>query len=134
MSAHLYVSPAAPNAPLFGTPLFDSLSGDPLFVTNPQTKLEHAFAKFHKANPEVYEAIEYRALNLWRAGAPRIGVRMIFELVRYDAAVKTNGKPFKLANAHAPFYARLLIRNNNCLANKIVTNMQTHLLSKRSGR
>lgn len=39
----------------------------------------------------------------------RIGMKMLFEVLRYEIGIATNGDPFKLSNSFTAPYARLMI-------------------------
>lgn len=69
------------------------------------------FAKFHKANPHVYNAIVHKALSLKRAGVNHFGIAAIFETLRYDAAMQTGRDNYKLNNNYRAFYSRLIMEN-----------------------
>jgi len=73
--------------------------------------LEHqeAFETFHTENPHVYEELKERALALKRAGASHGGIGQLFEVLRYDYAIRTHGGEFKLNNNYRAFYARVLM-------------------------
>jgi hypothetical protein len=68
------------------------------------------WAAFHRANPRVFAAIHDIADDMRKAGRRRIGMKAIFELLRADPTLQTSGKPFKLNNTYAPYYARELVR------------------------
>src|SRR4051794_23309818 len=84
---------------------------EPDFLTSPSTPIEKQFAAFHRANPHVYRALETRALELMRVASPkRIGIRMLWEVMRYDLTLQTTRSGgFKLNDHCCPLYARLLL-------------------------
>lgn len=98
--------------------------GLPGFLVNPVTKLDQAFAQFHREHPEFYAEVKRRALALHDAGAPHIGLAMIFEAIRYDAAVRRQWDDFKCNNSWRAYYSRLLIWDHPELAEKIETRHQ----------
>lgn len=65
---------------------------------------------FHAANPQVFEAIRLQADEQRKAGRRRISMKMIFEILRSDPKLQTDGKPFKLNNTYTALYARELVR------------------------
>ena len=69
------------------------------------------FLVFHLDNPQVYAYLQGHALRLRRMGITHWSMRNLWERLRMDYAVYTNGKPFKLDNNHAPFYSRLLMES-----------------------
>lgn len=94
-------------------------AADPPWLVRPITKLERRFAEFHAANPHVYAEFERRALQLYRAGARRIGAKAIAERIRWDVHVRTLGNEYKLNNSFVSLYARLLIHRHPELADVI---------------
>lgn len=96
-------------------------AADPHWLAWPITKLERRFAEFHAANPHVYAEFERRALQLYRAGAQRIGAKAIAERIRWDVHVRTLGDEYKLNNSFVSLYARLLIHRHPELADVIET-------------
>lgn len=70
--------------------------------------LAEAFRKFDGENPQVYEEI-LRLLQAWhrRRGAQKVGIGMLWEVMRWNLALRTDSdEPFKLNNNHRSFYAR----------------------------
>jgi hypothetical protein len=83
----------------------------PDFLDNPRTPIERAFVEFHRKNPHVYNELERLALLLWNKRHPsRMGVKMLWETMRYNVALRTEGDEYKLNNNFHSLYARLLIR------------------------
>jgi hypothetical protein len=74
------------------------------------SRLERRFWAFHAANPQVYRELERRALALHRV-KPRLkfGIALVYESMRYDAAIKTTGDVWKLNQDWRSRYARLLV-------------------------
>jgi hypothetical protein len=71
--------------------------------------LQEKFEAFHLANPHVYEELLDRALALKNAGVQYGSIAQLFEVLRYDYALRTHDEEFKLNNSHRAFYARLLM-------------------------
>lgn len=67
------------------------------------------FEEFHQANPHVYREIVRRSLRLRRRGVKRFGMKAIFEVMRYDYALQTQGDEYKLNNNYTAHYARLVM-------------------------
>lgn len=66
---------------------------------------------FHRANPDVFEAIRAEADRERAAGWKRISINLIFELLRRDPALQpAGGGDWKLNNNFRALYARELIR------------------------
>ena len=78
--------------------------------------IEERFNSFHRANPQVYEALRELALHLAATGRRTFGMKALFEFLRFSYALQTAGDSYKINNSYAPFYARLLMRNEQSLA------------------
>lgn len=72
--------------------------------------IEKDFDEFHAANPQVYERLVELACE-WRKrrGARKVGMKMLFEVLRWEVAMKTRGDDFKLNNNYTSYYARLIM-------------------------
>ena len=71
------------------------------------------FTKFHSDNPQVLESLVSKARTLKGMGHRRAGMKMLFELLRWDYLMTTEtNEPFKLNNNYTAYYARLI--ENNC--------------------
>ena len=68
-----------------------------------------AFIAYHEANPQVFELLKKRALELRGKGRKRYGINGLCEVVRWHLTLHTTGDEFKLNNNHRPFYARMLM-------------------------
>lgn len=103
-------------------PQLSLLAVDPDFLLGELTSpIERAFVAFHRANPHVYQELERLALQLWnKRHPPRIGVRMLWETMRYNRWLTTESlDEFKLNDHYIALYARLLIARNPGLAGVI---------------
>lgn len=89
--------------------------------------LEEQFAAFHEANPHVYTELRKMALAMVQRGYRRIGVKMLFEVLRYRHAMTTSdpSSEFKLNNNYTSFYARLLMCNEPALDGAFELRTQT---------
>ena len=72
------------------------------------TDLTKAFWEFHNANPHVLERLKNLACELQDRGRQRIGIGMLFEVLRWEHYMSTTGECFKLNNNYRAFYSRLL--------------------------
>ena len=68
------------------------------------------FALFHAANPDVYNRLVAMTLRLKERGRERIGIAMLWEVIRWEHEISTTGDKFKLCNNYRAFYARLIER------------------------
>lgn len=73
----------------------------------PTATLSERFDAFHQLNPHVYDALRDLALDLVDRGHTRIGIKMLFEVLRWSA-MRTSGEEWKLNNNFHSRYARLL--------------------------
>tara|TARA_R100000329_G_scaffold125745_2_gene104308 strand:- start:427 stop:807 length:381 start_codon:yes stop_codon:yes gene_type:complete len=64
---------------------------------------------FHQNNPAILLELRRLALQLKAAGHRKYSIKGLFEVLRFNAAIKTTGKKYKLNNNLTPFYARLLM-------------------------
>lgn len=71
--------------------------------------IEEAFLAFHAANPHVYAELVLLARRARRRGVERIGIGMLFEVLRWRVALRTGGDEFKLNNNYRSYYARLIM-------------------------
>jgi len=73
-----------------------------------------AFRRFHAENPQVYQHLERLAFKLKNKGINRWGIKALWEVLRYELAISTNGPvgTFKLNNNYTAHYARLLMERN----------------------
>lgn len=86
--------------------------------------LEQRFAAFHEANPHVYAHLRRLALDARRRGR-QVGIKMLYEVLRWQYAMQTSGDDFKLNNSYTSFYARLLMEQEPELAGYFETRTQT---------
>ena len=77
-----------------------------------------AFREFHEANPHVYDELRRLALDLKSRGRNQYGIMSLMNVVRWHRAMATtrDADDFKVNNNFAPYYARLLIRQEKKLA------------------
>jgi hypothetical protein len=76
--------------------------------TDCQTIAER-FEAFHARNPQVYAALRDMALELHARGHRQYGIKALYEVLRFNAAMQTHGDTFKLNNDFTALYARLLM-------------------------
>lgn len=83
----------------------------------PGQSLEEQFKAFHEANPHVYSALRSLALDMRRRGNRRIGMKMLFEVLRWHYWMTTDDQnsDFKLNNNYTAYYARELMANESAL-------------------
>ena len=73
--------------------------------------IEQAFLDFHRLNPHVYEELVELTWELSRKGVQRVGIKMLFEVLRWKHLLHTSGDTFKLNNSFHSYYSRLIMLN-----------------------
>lgn len=71
--------------------------------------IQARFERFHASNPDVYVELVRLARKLRNQGLDRYGIVGLYEVLRYDRSLSTDGKPFKLSNDFRSRYARLIM-------------------------
>lgn len=83
----------------------------------PRETHEEKWRAFHARNPQVYELLRAKALYAVRRGHKRLGLRTIWEALRWDLTVQVDSADdFKLNDHYTPFYARELMAREPELA------------------
>ena len=62
---------------------------------------------------EVYVEFERLALTAIARGRLRLSAKFLFELIRWNTAIREEGEPYKINNTHAADCARLFERLNH---------------------
>jgi hypothetical protein len=80
--------------------------------------IEHDFWQFHRENPLVYARLVGLARDLKRKGHAKLGIGMLFEVVRWQHMLNTHdpASEFKLNNNYRSLYARLIMLREEDLA------------------
>ena len=98
--------------------LFDGTPLEGLRMERPKDRrhernltIAEQFAAFHRANPWVYEALVKLARDLVGRGRQRVGIGMLFEVLRwhYQRNTADPAADFKLNNNYRSRYARLIM-------------------------
>jgi hypothetical protein len=99
---------------------YNVTEADQLF--GPEQTIAEAFARFHAQNPRVYDRL-VELCRRWVAKRPgqRLGVKMLFERLRWDLAMETTGEPLKLNNNYTALYAREIMEREPDLADLFET-------------
>lgn len=84
------------------------LSFDP--VKSKELLLSERFTIFHYKNPKVYEMLVRLARRAVATGKQRIGIGMLWEVMRWEMWLETSGDDFKLNNSFRSRYARLIMK------------------------
>ncbi|MFJ2342355.1 hypothetical protein [Streptomyces antimycoticus] len=82
---------------------------DPTHTHPPsEPTIDERFEDFHAAHPWILEALELLTARWIQAGGGRIGVKALFEQLRWSSPDASNDRPFRLNNDFTSRYARLL--------------------------
>lgn len=79
-----------------------------LDIFAPPSISDTAFWTFHKKNPQVYRKIVELSQEAYDAGRSKIGMKMLFEVIRWQRLVHTRSDDFALNNNYTSRYARIL--------------------------
>ena len=72
--------------------------------------IQEQFEEFHRSNPWVYSKLKNMALNLKAKGHKKIGIGMLFEVLRWEYYMKTDDPSgWKLNNNYRSRYSRLIM-------------------------
>lgn len=74
----------------------------------PDLSIPEKFDLFHDANPHVADALESLA-DQWLARHDRVAAKALWERLRWESGIRTEGDIWKLNNDFTAHYARLLI-------------------------
>lgn len=85
---------------------------DPLVSIGKHESIQAAFEEFHRINPHVYRHLVRAARRARFLGRRKIGIGMLFEVMRWNYFVQTEGDEFKLNNNFTSRYARLIEEEN----------------------
>jgi len=88
--------------------------------------IEEQFREFHRRNPHVYHRLRELAFQMKGRGHRRIGMKMLFEVLRWQHAMSTSdpASEFKLNNSYTAYYARLLMQQEPALDGLFATRKQ----------
>lgn len=71
--------------------------------------IDERFARFDAANPWVHRALVNLTADLVRRGRRKVGMKMLFEVLRWHTLRATEGEDFRLNNNFTSRYARKLM-------------------------
>jgi hypothetical protein len=87
----------------------------------PPSTLDAKFWEFHQENPQVFEKLVKMTTELKQAGRRKVGIKMLFEVIRWQHALETRGDHFKLNNSYTSRYARIIEEQHPELAGMFET-------------
>lgn len=85
---------------------------DELSRMKPKRLIDLQFEKFHKENPKVYQELVALTQQAYDRGRKRVGMRMLFEVIRWNRYITTTDPEFKMNNSYTSRYARLIMAEN----------------------
>lgn len=74
--------------------------------------LDKKFFEFHRNNPWVCEELVALARKAKAAGRTKIGIKMLWEVIRWNRFISTVGDDYKLNNNYHSRYARYVMSTN----------------------
>lgn len=80
------------------------MNQESLFDSTAQQKFE----KYHRDNPHVLERLIAMTDQAVAKGHRCIGIKLLFEVLRWETMISTKGDEYKINNNYAPRYARLI--------------------------
>lgn len=77
-----------------------------------QLSIQDRFEAFHQLNPWILGKLEAMTADCVDRGLRRVGIGMLFEVLRYEYGRATRGDAWKLNNDYRSRYARLLLERH----------------------
>ncbi|MFE6186487.1 hypothetical protein ACFQ6U_18890 [Streptomyces sp. NPDC056465] len=74
--------------------------------------IQERFEAFHELNPWVLDELEAMTARCVGQQWPRVGIAMLFELLRWRYGEATRGDEFRLNNSYRSRYVRLLLERH----------------------
>jgi hypothetical protein len=71
--------------------------------------IDEAWAAFHEANPHIGRRLRSMALDIRERGFQRYSIKALWEVLRYEYAIQTDGQAYKLNNNYTALYARWIM-------------------------
>ena len=93
----------------------ESMNTQTIMFDEQEGPITRKFKKFHRDNPHVYDELVRCCYQLKNAGCRRYGMKGIFEVIRWQSALKTNGSELKLNNNYTSIYSRMIMRKEPAL-------------------
>ena len=74
-----------------------------------ESLMERRFREFHRDNPEVYDELMVLVRQAIARGRKKIGIKMLWEVVRWNRFLRTTDEKYKLNNNYHSRFARLIM-------------------------
>jgi len=87
----------------------DKNNGFPPVTARKKESIQQKFNRFHDRNPLVYHIIVDIANRMKLAGVHKFGMKGIFEYLRWQYSMQTQGEQYKLNNVFTALYARMIM-------------------------
>lgn len=89
----------------------------PIIPATSGLTIDEAFEEFHGNNPHIYRNLRFLAFQAVNAGRKRIGIKFLFERLRWEYCVKSvhDESDYRLNNNFTALYARMLMDAEPCL-------------------
>ncbi|MCX5206706.1 hypothetical protein OG897_35545 [Streptomyces sp. NBC_00237] len=71
--------------------------------------IQERFEAFHQLNPWILGKLEALTADCVKSGLKRVGIGMLFEVLRWQYGRATSGDPWRLNNDYRSRYVRLLL-------------------------
>ena len=93
-----------------------------------RSTIDEAFWRFHEANPHIFRHIVRLCNEARDAGFDQWSINGIFEVLRWQTALRTDEEKPKLSNSYRALYARLVMETYPHLDGFFVTKERPSLL------
>ena len=92
-----------------------------------ETTIQQQFENFHNTNPHVYETLVRLTRTAKSKGKEKIGIGMLWEVLRWESFIQTNDSTYKLNNDYRSRYARMIMDKEKDLSGIFeVRGLRTH--------
>jgi hypothetical protein len=81
-----------------------------------ESAADRLFREFHRDNPDVYRELMQLVREALRRGRKKMGIKMLWEVARWNRFLRTNDEKYKLNNNYHSRYARLIMQKEPGLA------------------
>src|SRR5690606_26519990 len=75
----------------------------------PDATIQERFEAFHELNPHVLDALEALVRQFLASGRRRLAIGALFERLRWEHDITTEGDEFRLNNTFRSRYVRLIL-------------------------
>ncbi len=90
-------------------------------IFTPPSTIDQAFWNFHRKNPQVYKKLVEMTEHAKGINKRKIGMKMLFEVIRWEHLVHTRSDDFALNNNYTSRYVRIISEAHPELADMFET-------------